>query len=188
MCAIFGATMDMTDAFRNLVTNQFMPEFNYSDTFPFETVFYKTDYSYVCCPCAFQHEFFTYLSEDGTLEESVYGAIASYIVCGKCTHVCRDVPNEWVRETSVSGLQLAVALGTKREQRENIERGRFALTRINEGIFQLSLHNIALSRKKYENLEWYMGYFTVTDLLDFIDNDYVLFCHQPNDVHNIFEV
>ena len=176
--------MDMIVAFRNLVTNQFMPEFNYSDTFPF----YKTAYSYVCCSCAFQHEFFTYLSEDGTLDESVYETIASYIACGRCTHVCRDVPNEWVRETSVSGLQLAVALGTKQEEQENMERGRFAITRINEGIFQLSLHNIALSRKKYENLEWYLGYFTITDLLDFIDNDYVLFCHQPNGVHNIFEV
>ena len=180
--------MDITDTFRNIVTNKFMPKFNYSDTFPFETVFYITTYSYVCCPCAFQHEFFTYMSEDGTLDESVFETITSNIVCGKCTHVDRDVPNEWVRETSVSGLQLVVALGTKRQERENLERGRFAITRINEGIFQLSLHNIALSRKKYENLKYYLGYFTITDLLDFMDNDYVLFCHKPNDLHNIFDV
>ena len=181
--------MNMTVAFRNLVTNQFMPEFNCNDTFPFETVFYKTGYSYICCPCAFQHEFFTYLSEDGTLDESVYETIASYIVCGRCTHICRDVPYEWVRKTSVSGLQLAVALGTKREERDNMERGRFATTRINEGIFQLSLHNIALIRKKYEHLKWYLRYFTIKpDLPDFIDSNYVLFCHQPNGVHNIFEV
>ena len=69
--------MDRTDAFRNLVTNKFMPDFDYRDNFTFETVFHKTEYSYACCPCSFQHEFFTYISDDGTIDEEVYGDIVS---------------------------------------------------------------------------------------------------------------
>ena len=189
MYARFHTKMDMMDAFRNLVTNQFMTEFNSRDTFTFETVFYKRAYSYVCCPCAFQHEFFTYLSEDGALDEALYEDIMSYILFGRCTHVGQGIPDEWVAETSVTSLQVAVALGTKRVEQDNVGRGRFTITRRQEGIFQLSLHNIALCRKKYETLKWYLrAYFTNTDLLLFMDNDYVLFCHQLNGVHNIFEV
>ena len=108
---------------------------------------------------------------------------------GRCTHIGQGIPDEWVAETSVTGLQVAVALGAKQAEQDNMGRGRFTITRRQEGIFQLSLHNIALSRKKYETLIWYLrAYFTNTDLLHFMDNDYVLFCHQPNGVHNIFEV
>lgn len=179
--------MDIKDAFRNLVTNQFMTEFNYRDRFKFETVFYRTVYSYVCCPCAFQHEFFTYISEDGTLDEAVYEAILGNIVYGRCNHVGQGIPDKWVTETSVSGLQVATALGTKQAERDNIERGQFAITSNPEGIFQLSLHNIALIRRKYENLAWYLRhYFTNEKLLNFVDNDY--FCHRPNKAQNIFEV
>ena len=180
--------MDLTDAFRTLVTNQYMPDFDYRGRFQFETVFYKTGYSYACCPCAFQHEFLTYISDDGSIDEKVYEDIVSYIVFGRCTHVGRGVPDAWVKETSVSGLQIAVAVSTKQAEQDKMERSK--ITRRKEEIFQLSLHNIVLIKKKYDNLEWYLRtYFTKTDLFDFImDNDYVLVCRKSNENQDVFIV
>ena len=91
----------------------------------------------------------------------------------------QGIPDEWVTETSVSGLQVAVALGTKRADLDNSKCDRFAITR-RQGVFLLSVHNIALITKNYENLKWFLGPdFLNMDPLDMLVNDYVFFCHQP---------
>ena len=183
--------MEMTYAFRNLVTNKFMPDFNYRGNFPFETVFYKTVFSYACCPCAFQHEFFTYISEDGTIDEAVYEDIMSYIVFGRCKHVGQEVPDEWVTETSVYGYQIALVVGTDEAEQDNMSNWRIAVLRKEQGVFQLSMHNIALRRKKYENLQWYIWLyfnFSGTGPLEFRDNAYVYVCNKPDDNQMIFGV
>ena len=50
------STMDTRERFRNFVTNVFMPDFDYLNTnFSFETVFYRTGFSY--CMCGFHREY-----------------------------------------------------------------------------------------------------------------------------------
>ena len=178
-------TMEITDKFRNLVTNKFMQNFDYRGNFSFDTVFYKTEFSYACCPCAFQHEFFTYIAEDGTIDEDVYDDIVSSIVARRCKHVVEGVPDEWVTETSVSGFQIDVTVGTDIEEEDNMRSWRLAVTKIQKGVFQLSIHNIALMRKKYVNIKWYLNrYLNNRDLA----TGYIYICRNLNDVRGKFEV
>ena len=184
--------MEISDTFRNLVTNKFIPDFDYNRNFPFETVFYKTEYSYACCPCAFQHEFFMYISEDGAIDEAIYDDIVSSIVTGRCKHVGQGVPDKWVSEASVYGLQIAVAVGTTKAEQDNMRRGgrvmgnlRLPVTR-KQGVFQLSMHNIALMRKKYENLPRYIKLYLAR--VNFTDDDYVYSCHKQTGVYVILDV
>ena len=51
--------------FRNLVNKNSSTNFNDRTVFAFQTVFYKSAYSYRCCPCAFEHKYFLYIGDDG---------------------------------------------------------------------------------------------------------------------------
>ena len=64
--------MDVRTTFRSLVTKEFMPHHDYGTTFEFRTVFYKSAFSYACCPCAFEHEFLLYIDRYGNINEDVY--------------------------------------------------------------------------------------------------------------------
>ena len=99
-----------SNVFRRAVLNpDFEAEFfdrsenHYSKAFPFsfQTDFYRTPYSYCCCPCAYQHEYFDYLSDnDGLdqleerhiLDEVVFERIIQNIGDGRCPHVDKVEP------------------------------------------------------------------------------------------------
>lgn len=105
--------MEVKSIFRNLATNQFLPELDYIDfKFSFQTVFYKSLYSHCCCPCAFQHEYIEYVSNTGMVNEEIFETVLNNIVNGKCPHV--DDANEvHVRETSIYAIHIAAAVGTE---------------------------------------------------------------------------
>ena len=62
--------------------------------FSFETVFYRTSYSYCCCPCAYQHEYFDYLSDkdemdeqkERHIDEAMFERIVQNIADRRCPH------------------------------------------------------------------------------------------------------
>ena len=139
--------MELKVVFGNLVHNRYMEHFNYRTRFKFQTVFNKTLYSYSCCPCGFEHEFLDYIGENGDINEEVYEKIAQSITDGKCPHVTDKVPIEWVTETSVTGLHIAVALGT-----EIGSIRRKEITKRDEGIFGVNIQSIAHMKKKNESI------------------------------------
>ena len=139
--------MELEVLFGNLVHNRYMEHFNYRTRFKFQTVFNKTLYSYSCCPCGFEHEFLDYIGDKGDINEEVYGKIVQSITEGKCPHVTPKVPIEWVTETSVTGLHVAVALGT-----EIGDIKRKEITKNNEGIFGVNLQSIAHMKMKNESI------------------------------------
>lgn len=102
--------MDIKEIFRCLTSNQFIPGFDYRRTFSFQTVFYKTGSSYCICECAFEHEYLEYISESGTINESLYNDTLEHIIRGKCPHV-DTVNKEYIGLTSISALQIAAAVG-----------------------------------------------------------------------------
>ena len=61
--------MEPNQEFRNLVANEYMRDFDYGKGFSFQTVFYKTAYSYCCCPCGYEHEYMDYISDTGEINE-----------------------------------------------------------------------------------------------------------------------
>ena len=105
--------MEVKKVLRNLVTNQFMDDFDYAGTeFSFKTVFhFGTLFSYCMCTCAFEHEFVDYISDTGAIDEEKYEKIEACIIDGKCPHV-HQVPEKFVKDTSIYGIHIASAVGT----------------------------------------------------------------------------
>ena len=80
--------MNVKTAFRRLVTGQSVPHFDYETTkFGFQTVFYKTPYSYCICICGFEHKYFDYIKESGEINEQMYSKVVQNIVNDHCPHV-----------------------------------------------------------------------------------------------------
>ena len=105
--------MDKKSLFRNLVTNKYLPDFDYfTSSFSFQTVFFLSPYSSHCCPCAFEHEYLDYIADCGEIKDDVYEKIVNCITDGKCFHV-DAAPYNYVTETKIYGIHIAAAVGTE---------------------------------------------------------------------------
>ena len=103
--------MDVKE-FQNLVTNKFMPDFDYINyKFTFQTVFYISDYVYCCCTCGYEHEYLDYISESGEIDKEIHEKVVKCIIDGKCPHV-DNVPYEYQKEAGIYGINIAAAVGT----------------------------------------------------------------------------
>ena len=72
-----------------------------NEEFCFQTLFSRTSYSYRCCPCGFQHEFFQYISDKGELDQPMLENIVKNIKNGECEHI-KGISSELIAKTSVS--------------------------------------------------------------------------------------
>ena len=134
--------MDIKEIFSHLISNIFIPGFDYRRTFQFQTVFYYTGSSYCICECAFEHEYLEYMSESGVVNEDLYNHTLENIIRGKCPHVDR-VNKEYIRLTSISALQIAAAVGTERALRDHINK----LSDTTDGVFKLSPFQMAVLKQ-----------------------------------------
>ena len=105
--------------FRNLVTNQFMENIDYSrEKYSFLTVFYMSSSTYCCCGCAQVHEYLEYISDTGEVDENVYENIVQSLAKGRCPHA--DMVSDYqLRPTSVTAMHIAAAVGMARAVIEN---------------------------------------------------------------------
>ena len=95
--------------FRWLVTDRQIPQFDYHTyELKFQTVFNVSMFSYQCCPCALEHEYVTYISNDGTINEEVYDRILHCITQGKCSHVEQCTENA-ITGSTVYAIHIAAA-------------------------------------------------------------------------------
>ena len=139
--------MEVKIVFRKLVTGQYMPEFAYNDEiFQFKTVFYKSSYSYCCCSCGFHNEFLDYISNDGSIQEEIYEEIVKNIINGKCAHI-NEVPSHYQRQTCVSGMYVAAAVGTDKAIAHHLNY----FNDHTSALFHLKPHYIALLKKQFNN-------------------------------------
>ena len=121
-------TMDVQKVFRNLVTNQYMPEFDYEGTqFSFRTVFHLSNHAYCVCVCCYEHEYLDYISDHGEIDEEKYNRVLQCIVDGECPHV-NQVPEEYLEETSISGQHVAEAVGTIQAINQRYQRYVYGIT------------------------------------------------------------
>ena len=138
--------MDVKQMFRCMVSNQFLPDINYSNcSFSFQTVFHRTAYSYCCCSCGFEHEYFDYISESGDINEDIYEKIVTSIIDGKCPHV-DGVPEKYIMTSSVHGVHIAAAVGTEEAMHAFYRQYRY----IDSSIFKLSPFRTALVKHQIE--------------------------------------
>ena len=112
--------MDVKRTLRYLVTNQYMPDFDYLGTnFQFLTLFNKSGYSYCCCSCGVEHEYLEYIKDDGGIDEDLYEKVLQNILDGKCEHT-NDRPAEYLKFTCVSGLDIAAVVGTEQVIKDHL--------------------------------------------------------------------
>ena len=174
--------MENERIFRNLVTNkQYKKPLGYHQMlFAFQTLFYFTSYSYQCCPCAFQHEFFDYIEDDGTLNEEVLEKIAQSIGSGKCPHVT-DVSEKLVKETAVSGLHVAIATCT--DTSESTIEGPYVQCK---GCFKIENYALALIKYKYSNAEYF--YEKYLETIPDPHQGFVLYCTKQDNNAEAFTI
>ena len=104
--------MNTREIFRKLVTNQYMPDFDYYGfQFQFNTVSKITPYEYCCCTCAYEHEFVDYISCSGEINEEMCTKIVESITNEQCPHV-EHVSAQYISLTRVYGIHIALAAGT----------------------------------------------------------------------------
>ena len=136
--------MDTTHVFQRLVTDQYV--FKLSDIsklFSFQTVFYHTPHSYCCCSCVFDHEYLTYISDSGKINDEIYKRIVYSIENGKCPHA-EQVPEEYLVQTGIYGIHIALAVGNAQAAKGPIE----AYSQLEGLIFNLSPYDIAVFKRK----------------------------------------
>ena len=140
--------MHVKEVFRNLATNNFMPEFDYVDyKFSFKTVFYISDFAYCLCTCGYEHEYVTYISESGKIDENSFAKIEQCILAGKCPHV-DNAPHDCIKEASIYGINIAAAVGTQNVFTNQGNRNRYfgRLYRKKSSLFRLGPFETAIIR------------------------------------------
>ena len=135
--------MDTTRVFQRLVTDQSLGSDNLFKLFSFQTVFYHTPYSYRCCSCAFDHEYLTYISDSGKINDEIYERIVHSIENGKCPHA-EQAPEEFLVHTGIYGIHIALAVGNVRAAKGHIE----TYSQLEGLIFNLRPYDIAVFKRK----------------------------------------
>lgn len=106
--------MEVRVAFRRLVTNKYIPRFDYTNTFfSFITVCKVPEVTYCCCTCGFEHEYLDYIQDDGKINEEIYERVLQSIISGKCPHV-KDATQDCLNEAGIYGIHIALAVGTRK--------------------------------------------------------------------------
>lgn len=150
---LFGLEkLEPQEIFRNLVTNKYMPYFDYiNTTFCFQTLFYQSSFSYCCCMCGYEHEYVEYISENGDINEEMYTKILENVLNGRCPHVKPfHYRKGYTRETKIRAIHIAAAANTE-----------LAWTKFSEdctlssAIFQLHPFEIAVIKNNGRFLQTY---------------------------------
>ena len=104
--------MDIARQFRRLVIENSISDNTICDqNFAFETVFYMGRSSYCLCRCAYDHEYLTYISDDGSIDTEKFDMISQAVEIGYCEHAIQVESREYLKETKVHSIHIAAALG-----------------------------------------------------------------------------
>ena len=105
--------MDAAETFRYLLTNRTIPDKGIHVSayeFVFQTVFYKCGPSYCFCRCAYDHEFLSYISDNGDVDVGILDTLTTAIKHGSCQHASRVTDELYLRETGINIYHIAAAL------------------------------------------------------------------------------
>ena len=106
--------------------------------FSFRTVCYTTNDTYLCCPCAFQHEFCDYARVSGETNRDVVESLVCSISNRHCPHAFGQIS---LKTTSVSGFTIASARGVEFiEKLLNLEIHRFPTCEHPESVFGVDVN------------------------------------------------
>ena len=107
--------MNEAGKFRYMITKKDFTDIENicNHSFAFQTVFFKCGPSYCYCRCAFDHEYFSYISDSGDVDKEKFDKLVRAVKDGYCPHTSKVRNKCYLRETSVNGIHIATALGFK---------------------------------------------------------------------------
>ena len=147
--------MDKGTLFRKLMKNRFIEDIDYKNAlFTFQTVFHKSAICYCCCPCAFEHEFFDYVSDKGEIDEDYLEQIVDRINKGQCPHVC-EVSVEYITETGVNGIHIAAVVGPETVVWKHLD-SKYYLDSLGT-VFHLSPYETAMIKNNAKTFGLYLN-------------------------------
>ena len=104
----------MAEVFRYLLTSKTISDKVMSEyEFVFKTVFYTCGPSYCYCRCAYDHEYFSYISDTGDVDMGILDRLATVVKDGYCQHTIGLTEKGYLRETRVNVFHIAAALGSE---------------------------------------------------------------------------
>ena len=147
--------MEQAEVFRYLVSKKEIPEqVMLGHDFDFKTVFHKSGYSYRFCMCAFEHEFFSYISDTGDVDMEVFDKLTNAIKTGHCPHTVNVTDGDYVKETRINSIHVAAALGLEDMTVvlvSGLSWSNFQVLGLETEIFKLHPYEIAILRE-HENI------------------------------------
>lgn len=146
---------DNSEIFRGMVLNPDFIEYNpiWNRPFSFQTVFYKTLCSYRYCTCAYEHEYFDYISDtceigprtgrNTHIDQTVFERIIQNIADGACSHA-KEVEPKYLAISRVYPAHILTVGGSRDSLKEH------GATWLSSGIFKLYLFdNFVLKNSCY---------------------------------------
>ena len=140
--------MDAAETFRYLLTNRTIPDKGISvHEFVFKTVFYKCGPSYCICRCAYDHEFLSYVSDNGDVDVGIVDTLTTAIKDGYCQHASGFTDKSYLRPTGINIYHIAAALDLEEMSQSFISgyhSGEINIQKIYSGLFWIHPFQISV--------------------------------------------
>ena len=138
-----------SDLFRDIVIHpdeHFSPDWADPYEFSFQTVSYRTPYSYCFCMCGYENEYFEYISDTtGEIDHTIFERTVQNIADGKCPHADK-VPSKYLA-TSKVWVDNIVAAMPNELRKEPLE----CYNNMYGGIFRLKPFVIAVLKNNHRS-------------------------------------
>ena len=132
--------MDAAETFRYLLNNKAILDGGiHVNEFVFKTVFYKCGPSYRLCRCAYDHEFLSYVSDNGDVVTGIVDTLTTAIKDGYCPHASRFTDTSYLRPTGINIFHIAAALDSDEMSRTFLpgyHSGKIEIRKLYSEIFQ----------------------------------------------------
>lgn len=140
--------MDTAEIFRYLMMEKAIPDKTIlNHDFAFQTVFYKCGPSYCYCRCAFDHEYFSYISDSGDIDIEKFENLREAITNGHCVHTTKVNNRGFLRDTRVNSIHVATALGLEQMAEtfvSGLNKGDIHVCGIHSEIFKIHPYELAV--------------------------------------------
>lgn len=195
--------MDNSNVFKYLLTNKVFPENEIKDyEFKFTTVFRKFGPTYCCCRCAFDHEYFSYISDKGNIDMGKLDNLVKALKDGYCQHTTKENIKCYFKETKVNILHktqvsifhIAAALGSENLSEtllKRLKQGTLKPQNIKSGLFQLHPYEIAIlkgSKKLQHYVESWKYAEDSTKWWRYLDDTFIYVTEKEKDVLHVEEI
>ena len=154
--------MEKIANYEKLLEGHIMPAHIYhreTSSFTFRTVCMQLAYSYRMCECAFEHEYFDYVSHNVEINNIMLDKIKHSLRYGECPLV-RGVDERCIKETGIRAWHITCVVGSDKTVKDFISDIDPFLEFVYENrtfIFKLTPYDLAFLRDKHTIIDFFIS-------------------------------